>query len=360
LFLAVFLLAGCTCSEPKKDAPSSTTTTAAPGSPNGEAVWGGTPAPEQVAKVLNLYIWAEYTSPELLAQFTEKTGIRVVESNYASNEELLAKLQAGASGYDLAVPSDYMVAVMAKLGLVRELDKAKIPNAANVDPSFLAKSFDAANKYSLPYAFSITGLAVNKELYKDEVTSWSDLLANEKLKGKVSVLDDVREAMAAALKLNGASLNSVNETDLAKAKATLIAAKAGIKAFNSTPADLLTSGEVAVAQMYAQEAQLARKETGKDIGFVIPKEGATLAIDNMVVLKDAKNADEAHAFINFMLDAAVHAAYVERTMAGPIVKGVPGFAPPADVLSRCEMMEDLGDKATEYDRIWAEIKAASH
>lgn len=322
-------------------------------------------------RVVNLYIWGDYTSKEVLDEFTRRTGIKVVESNYSSNEELLAKLQAGATGFDLAVPSDYMVSVMGKLGLVQELDKARVPNAKNVDPRFLKKPFDPDNKISLPYAWSITGIAVHRGLYKDPVTSWNAVFDNAAAKGRIAVLDDVREALGAALKLNGASLNATDPKDLGKAQATMLAAKKNIKTFNSMPADLLASDEVMIAQMYSGEALTVGRDSGKSIEFVIPTEGAALSIDNVVLLKDAPHRDEAYALMDYFFDVAAAADFVARTLSGPVVSGVRERLPkevqanttlfPSDeILAKCEMMQDLGEQTAAWDRIWSEIKAASH
>ncbi len=322
-------------------------------------------------QVVNLFIWANYTSPELLAEFTKKTGIKVQESNFGSNEELLAKLQAGGAGFDLAVPSDYMVAVMAKLGLLETLDRTKIPNFANLDPQFLGKTFDAKNEYSVPYAWSITGIAVNKKAYPDPVTSWADLLQNPKAAGKVSLLDDVREVIGAGLKLNGFTLNSTDPAALDKAKQTLLLAKKNVKAFNSSPIDLIKSGDVAIAHMYAQEAMLAARESGGSIEFVVPKEGATLAIDNIVLLKNAAHKDAALQLVNFLLETSANVDFVTRQMAGPVLKDTrsklpeslknhPVLFPSPEVLAKFEMMQDLGEATALYDRAWSELKAASH
>src|SRR5262245_16012638 len=189
----------------------------------GQAAEGGKP-------VVNLAIWSNYVTSELLSEFEAKTGIHVQVSNYSSNEELLAKLQAGAGDYDVAVPSDYMVFVMSKLGLLHALDKGRIPNAQGLDAGYLKKGFDPENSYSLPYARTITGIAVNRKLYKKPVRSWKDFFANPALKGKLSLLDDAREVIGAALKMQGYSLNSKRPEELAKAKAILMAARSRVKA----------------------------------------------------------------------------------------------------------------------------------
>ena len=329
------------------------------------------PAGGTSEKVLNLYIWADYTSPQILEEFTRRTGIKVRVSNYASNEELIGKLQAGATGYDLVLPTDYMVPAMIKLGMVRELDKSKIQNLRNVDSKFLGKDYDPANKWSLPYAWTITGIGVNTAAYPDPVTSWGDLLRNDKVKDRATVLDDFREAIGAALKLNGASLNSKDPKELALAKSALIAAKPHLKAFNASPSSLLTSGEVVMAHIYSGEALVAARDSGKPIKFIIPKEGGTLAIDNIVIPKGATHIEAAYLFINYLYEPTTNADFVRRMMYGPVIIGTrallapelqrhPILFPQAEALSHCETMKDLGNDTSVYDRIWSEIKASSH
>jgi len=206
------------------------------------------------AKTLSLFIWGNYIEPSVLEQFQARTGITIQESNYDSNEALLAKVQAGASGFDLAVPSDYMVTIMRGMGLLEELDQSKIPNRANLDERFLKKAFDPENRFSLPYSWTMGGIAVNRTIYQGTVTSWRDLFENPSVYNKFSLLDDVRETMAAALKLHGFSVNSTKPVELAEAKTTLVNAKKFIKAFNAAPADLIQGAEVSLAHMYSQEA----------------------------------------------------------------------------------------------------------
>lgn len=322
-------------------------------------------------KVVNLFVWGNYTSPELLSEFSRKTGIKVIESNYGSNEELLAKLQAGATGYDLAVPSDYMVTVMSKLDLLEPLDKTKIPNIKNLDPTFVGKTFDPENKFSLPYAWTVTGIAVNTTAYPDPVTSWADLFNNPKVSGRLSLLDDVRETMGAALKLNGFSINATKPEELQKAKETLLSTKKHVKTFNSSPIDAITSGEVWIAQMYGQEAMLAARHSGGKLAFVLPKEGGLMAVDNLVLLKSAKHKEEAYQLINFLLEVPNNVDFVKRVAGGPVLKETknllppelqssPTLFPPAEVLSKFETLQDLGDATALYDRIWSEIKVSSH
>jgi spermidine/putrescine transport system substrate-binding protein len=319
-------------------------------------------------KVVNLAIWSNYVSPETMAAFEKKTGIKVQMSNYSSNEELLAKLQAGASGYDVVVPSDYMVFAMSHLGLLQKLDYAKIPNSSEVSAQFLKKGFDPSNEFSVPYDWGTTGIAINTSSYKGQIKGWKDLFNNPDLAGKMTLLDDVRETVGAALKSLGYSLNSKNPAELAEAKELLFKVRPRVKAFTSEPMMPLVNGETAVAHAYMSDALQARKQTGGKIEYIIPEEGATLWIDNLVIPKGATHVEEAHALINFLLEAHSSAATVMSVFVAPTGKDTlallptelqndPALFPKGAVLEHLEMLQDLGDSLSQWDRIWTEVKA---
>jgi spermidine/putrescine transport system substrate-binding protein len=320
-------------------------------------------------KIVNLAIWSNYVSPELLKEFEAKTGIKVQVSNYSSNEELLAKLQAGATGYDVAVPSDYMVSVMAHMQLIHELDHSKLPNSKSLDPKLLKKEFDPQNKFSVPYDWGTTGIAVNRALYKGRITGWKDLFESPELKGKFTLLDDVRETLGAALKSQGYSLNTKNEEELKKAKELLVKLRSRVKGFTSEPMMPLVNGETAVAHAYMSDALQARRESGGKIEYIIPVEGATLWIDNLVIPKGAPNLEAAHAFINFLLEPKSNASTVQAVLVAPANKDTfallpkeiqsnPALFPSEDVMKKLEMIHDLGDSLAAWDRIWTEVKAS--
>lgn len=319
---------------------------------------------------LNLAIWSNYVSPELLTQFEKATKIKVAVSNYSSNEELLAKLQAGASGYDVVVPSDYMVFAMVKLGLLKPLDLAQIPNAKLLEAKLLRKTFDPENKHSLPYDWGTTGIAVNRELYKGELKGWKQLFENDALAGKFTLLDDVRETTGAALKALGKSLNTREPADLDAAKKLLLKIRTRVKAFTSEPMASLVSGETAVAHAYLSDALQARRETGGKIEYIIPEEGATLWIDNLVIPSGAAHVREAHAFINYLLEAKSNVTTVLSVMVAPANREVfailpedirknTSLFPPEAVMRTLEMMNDLGEAMSIWDRAWTEVKASS-
>lgn len=322
---------------------------------------------EQKAKVVNLAIWGNYLSEELQKKFSETTGIKINISNYSSNEELLAKVQSGSTGIDLAVPSDYMVEIMAKMGVIETLDKSQIPNFEQLSPDWKGKAYDPENKYSVPYAWSTTGIAINRDLFKGTIKGWKDLFNNPELAGKVSLLDDVREVTGAALKSLNLSLNTKNSDDLKKAEKVLLDMKPRLKMFRSDTSEALLNKEVAVAQSYSTDAlQAAAKSHGK-IEYVIPEEGSSLAIDNIVILKGAKNLAEAHQLINFMLSPEVNQKFVQTVFGGPVLKSTrenlpkelqnnPALFPQASLLKNMEGIRDLGDATALYDSVWTKIK----
>lgn len=318
-------------------------------------------------RVVNLAIWGNYLSTEMQEKFSKDTGIELRVTNYSSNEELLAKIQAGASGIDVAVPSDYMVNIMAKMGLLEPLDSSKLTNKTGLDPAFLKQDFDPENKYSLPYAWSTAGIAINKDLFKGSIKGWKDLFENKELSGKISLLDDVRETTAAALKLNHYSVNTTKKEELKTAEESLKKVRNHIKMFRSDMVDPLVNKEVAAAHVYSGEALKASQMSGGKIEYILPEEGGTRAIDNLVILKSAKNIDEAHQLINFFLTPEANVAFVKEIMSGPVVlktremlpedlRTNTSLFPPQEVLSKFEAIRDLGDDTQLYDRIWTKIK----
>lgn len=316
---------------------------------------------------LNIAIWNNYLSPAMQERFTKETGITLNLTNYSSNEELLAKVQAGGTGIDIAVPSDYMVDIMIKLDLLQPLDKATLKSLAGLDPAFLNQSYDSENRYSLPYGWTISGIAVNRDLYKEPITSWKDLIDNPKLNGKFAMLDDVREVTGAVLKMQGESLNSTDKTVLEKTKSELMRIRGNVKMFTSDTINVLKNNEVIAAHAYSPDALQVRAATGGRIEFIIPKEGASRAIDNLVVLKGAKNPAAAHKLIDFLLRPENNVEFVKAIRAGPVVTGTRAqlpedlkndstLFPSADTRARFEAIKDLGEGNRAYEDIWTSVK----
>lgn len=347
LLLTLITLAACTKSAPKA------AETATTGDKN---------------RVVNLAIWGNYFAESEQQRFTQLTGIKLNITNYSSNEELLAKVQAGAAGIDIAVPSDYMVGILAKMNLLEPLNRDWIPNAKELDPQFLKQDFDPENKFSLPYAWTTTGIAIQRELYKGKISGWKDLFNESKLAGKFSLLDDVRETLGVGAKLNGLSVNTVDSKDLQLIKKTLLDNKKKIRMFRTDTVDALANKEVAVAHAYSGDALQAWKKSKGQVEYLLPAEGGTWSIDNVVIFKGAKNVREAHELINFFYQPESNVALVKNIMAGPVlsktrsmlpdeIKNMSALFPPKDKFSKLERIRDLGDKTREYDKIWTEVKS---
>jgi spermidine/putrescine-binding protein len=325
---------------------------------------------QELAKELHVYNWSEYIDPEIYADFEEEFGIKVIEDTFASNEDLLAKLQAGATGYDIIVPSDYMVAIMIELDLLAELNYDNIPNFSNVDDLFKDPPYDPGNKYSVPYQWGTTGIGYNAELFEEAPDSWAYLFDPEMAApyaGRISMLNDSREVLGAALKYLGYSVNSTNEAELEEAKQLLIQQKEWVSTYDSDGfEDLLAAGEVDLGHGWSGD-YFAAAEEAEQVWYVIPKEGGVIWTDNLAIPKTAPSQYTAEAFINYLLRPEVGARITNYTWYGSPNKASeefidaeileePAIYPPPETMEKLEFLRDVGEATTLYDRIWTEIK----
>ena len=329
---------------------------------------------------LHLFNWNDYISEETVAAFEQSCSCKVVQDYYSSTEEMMAKLQAGASGYDVVIPTQNAVQALIKQGALEPLDKSALPNIKNEDPGFLSRSYDPGNTYSVPYAFTTTLIGYNEKRLKDlgiTPDDWSvifDPKVLEKVRGKVTVMDDAEELFGAALKYLGYSVNDRDEKHLKEAQKVIMTAKPYWAAFNSSSyIKELTVGNIWVAHGYSSDMVQARndaKEAGRDftINFVLPKQGAVLALDNMVIPKAAKNKKLALQFINFMMDGKNAAGLTNEIGAGnpnaaaaafikPEIKKLTAIFPDKSALAKLETLEATSPKARRLlNRLWTEIK----
>jgi spermidine/putrescine transport system substrate-binding protein len=316
---------------------------------------------------INFFVWGEYTSRVIFEDFTAQTGISVVESNFASNEELLAKIQAGADGYDLIIPSDYMVTVMTQLDLLAPLDLAAIPNAKNLDPELMGQPHDPSNKWSLPYSWALTGIVYNQEKVTPAISSYRELYTREDIKHRFSILDDSREAIAGILKSNGYSANTTDSNIIEETKQSLLAVKKRIREFSSAPSSQLEQGDLLAAQIYSNEALRLSAKYPK-FKFVIPSDGFTIAIDNMAIPKNSRRKALAQQLMNFLLSPEVNLKFSSELMVAPVVSGLDQKLPEklksqetmrslTKIITKAETIRDIGEATKKYDRIWTEVKA---
>ncbi len=317
-------------------------------------------------KQLNVFTWAGYVSDDIREGFEKEFGVTVLVDTFASNEDLLTKLMAGATGYDIIMPSDYMVSILIKQNLLAELNRDNIPNFQNISPLFLGKYFDSENQYSIPYTFGTAGIAYDSAVISPAPESWA-VLWDDQYKNQFSMLDDQRETIGAALKLLGYSLNSTDPEEIRAAKEKLIAQAPLVKQYKSEAEELLIAGDVVMAHCWSGDAFRAI-ETRPTIRYVIPKEGSSQFIDAVCIPKSAPHKALAEQFIDYLLRPEVNAKITAFTKYGTCVPSAKEFLPenlrehkfiypPKAVLESLEWLRDPGDFTRHYDRAWEEIKA---
>ena len=316
---------------------------------------------------LYVYNWSEYVDPELVAEFEQKNNCKVVVDIFNANEAMLAKIQAGSTGYDIIVPSSYMVKIMADKGLLDKIDKSKIPTLENIDPAYMATALDPEMEYGVPYMITFTGIAYNKKDVGEIEQSWAVLENRTDLKGRITILDDMRETIGAALRYKGYSCNTTNEAELAEARDVVIKWKANIAKFeNEQYKNGIANGEFLLVHGYHGDIGQVQLEDD-NIGFFLPKEGFLISCDEMVIPKDARNKELAYQFIAYMHEGEVAARNMVFTtywcpnsaaLAFMEDADKKSIIPEAEDFKRGEVIDDLGDTLKFYTRTWDEIKAA--
>lgn len=329
------------------------------------ALAGGCGKP--AGRTVHFYSWDSYDDPAVFAEFEKRTGIKVVTDFFASNEELLAKLMAGQGGYDVIVPSDYMVEIMARQGLLAEIPRAAVPNAAQLDPRFLDLPFDKGNRFSMPYMWGMTGIAYDSDVVKPAPDSWAALW-DPRWKGRIAMLNDQREVFAMALQSLRLPANSKDPVHLAAAQKRLAEQRPLVKAYQSeNQKGLLIAGEVVMAQAWSSDLNLAAAEK-PSLRFVLPKEGGFIWMDNLCIPKGAADPEAAKALVDFLLSPEVAVKLHAKLRGGSPIKdaarrlpeelrGNPTIVPDAAMMKRAVWLEDLGEAAALYDRLWTELKA---
>jgi spermidine/putrescine transport system substrate-binding protein len=317
---------------------------------------------------LKIYTWADYFKPELLQRFEKEHGCRIIIDTFESNESMYAKIKAGASGYDLLTPSSYFVKIMNNQGYLMPLDHSQLPNLKNVDADYLKIAMDPQMQHSVPYMLTNTGIAYLKSKVQNFSPSWT-MFNQAALKGRMTMLNDMRETIGAALKSLGYSLNTRNDKALEAARDAVIAWKRNLAKFESEQyKGGIASGEFLLVHGFSGDILQVQKEN-PDIQFVIPTEGTSISCDDLVILKAAKEAKLAHEFINFIHDPEVAAentnflSYVCPNQASyPKVskelRDNPAVFLAPEVKAKCEVIDDLGPDTAKYNRIWDQIKAA--
>ena len=317
---------------------------------------------------LNIYNWGNYTSPEMIKKFEEKYKVKVTVTDYDSNDTALAKVRQGGHGFDIAVPSQSFLPTWISEGLLLETDPGKMENAKNLAPEWANPEFDPGRKYSVPWQLGTIGVAVNTDVYKGPMDSWS-LVFNPpaELKGKINVVPEMSDIVFAAIAYNGGELCTNDKAILKKARDTLVEAKKSWVAMEYNTIEKMLAGDFAATVDWNGSA-LRQRLQKPSIQYAQPKEGIATWSDNVVVLKDAKNVENAKLFQNFIMDpenaAMISAfakyangiagsdAFMPADMKGAPELSIPDYAKPKSVNMR------VCDPATQeiYTKIWTELQ----
>ncbi len=313
-------------------------------------------AADEKAK-LNFYNWDTYIGETTLEDFKAASGVEVNMSLFATNDELFAKLRAGNPGFDVIVPGGDFVERMAQADMIIKLDHSKIPNMKNIEPEFIDVPFDPKRVYSMPYTWLVIGIGYRKSKVKAVPDSWKLLLDSDQYKGRIAVMSDASELFRHGLKYLGKSANDMSAESIKAVEDMLTKQKANIKSFHEDNGqDLLLSGEVDLVMEYNGDiAQIMSEDS--DVGFVVPKEGGLRQADNLCIPKGAPHPDNAHKFINYLLDAEA-SAEISKTIKYPTpnaaakalmpddYKNNAVIFPPAELLAKCEYPKYPGQDVT--------------
>lgn len=317
--------------------------------------------------VLHIYTWSDYIKPELVQQFEQDNHCKIVIDTYDSNEAMYAKLKAGATGYDLLFPSSYMVKIMNDQGMLQKLNLELIPNRVNLDPDYMKLATDKEMDHSVPYTVTITCLGYLGSKVKNFEPTWA-MLDRADLKGRMTMLNDHREVIGSALKFLGYSANTLDDQQLAEAKAVVLRWKKNLAKFeNEQYKNGLASGEFLLTHGYSGDLILVRDEN-PDIQIAVPREGSQLNFDDMVIPVGAPQPELAHKMINFILEPQSAAELTESIyflcpnlpsyeLLSPEIRADPILFPPPEVVAKLEALADLGVNNVKYTKLWDEIKA---
>ncbi|MBV6452059.1 MAG: Spermidine/putrescine-binding periplasmic protein [Anaerolineales bacterium] len=334
------------------------------------------PRMEVTSKELNIFVWTEYFPQDMLDCFELVYGVKLNRDEYSSNEEMYAKVSAGGTAYDLAQPTDYIVPLMIRQGLLQELDHAKLPNLKNIASGWLNLGFDPGNKYSVPYLGGTDAIVVNTDAVENVPQSWADLWKPE-YAGKIVSIDDSRAVIGATLLTLGYDVNTIDPAQLEEAKAKLAELVPNIKVFDSdSPKTALIAGDVDLGIVWTGEAFVANQENPA-FQYIYPTEGPILWQDNFVMLKDAAHADAAYAWLSYMMQgdifwltirdfqytnpntAALEYAKANQPDVYSAYADSPITNPPADVIANGHGIQDVGEATVLYDDIWVEVKGGN-
>ena len=317
---------------------------------------------------LQLYNWGNYTSPELLAKFEKETGIKVTVTDYDSNDTALAKIEAGGHGFDLVVPSANYVPIWVEKGLIVELDQSKLPNHKNIAPEWMDVAWDPGRKFSIPWQWGSTGIAVNTKVYGGDINT-AEVFLNvpDELKGKINVVPEMNDVVSMAVMWAGGEPCTEDTEVLKKARDALIAAKPDWISMDYGATEKLSNNDWAASVNWNGSSMRARV-ANPDVAYGYPREGYPLFMDSVALLKDAQNVEEAYKFLDFIMvpeNAAMISAFARYAngIAGSgafmpeDMKTAPEVVIPEEFKAAGHFLPTCSGKAQDYvTAIWTELQ----
>jgi spermidine/putrescine transport system substrate-binding protein len=316
---------------------------------------------------LNVYNWSDYIAPETTPQFEREFGVRIHYGTYESNQEMLAQVMSGNSGWDVVFPSQEFIEPMASLKLLTPLNHALLPNLSALSPEFQRPPWDPELRWAVPYMHGVTGILYQRSL-QPAPASWADLW-NARLRGRLTMLDDEVEVLGACLEMLRYSVNSSNPAELQAARQEALAQKPLLRAYlNAEVRDQAAAGDVLAAQAWAVTAAQAIAAAPGKLAFAFPSEGFARFADNVAILRESRRVEVAHRWIDYLLRPQVAAGIVMATHTAsanqgalrylsPQVRQDPVLYPSPEVLARGEWFQPQPAASQKLrDRLWTEIK----
>lgn len=316
---------------------------------------------------LNIYNWGNYTSPEVIKKFEEKYQVKVTITDYDSNDTALAKVRAGGHGFDLAVPSSTFLPVWINEDLVQEIGVDKLENFKNLRKDFVDVPFDSGRKFSIPYMWGTFGTVVNTKKYSGDIDTWKIIFdPPEELKGKINIVPEMGDAIYAAIVYHGGKSCASDKELLRKVRDTLVSSKANWMSMEYSTIESMVKGDMWATSDWNGSA-LRQRLQNPDIKYGFPREGTFIWQDTVVIMKDAKNVENARLFINFMMDpeiAGMNSAFTRYANAidgseafmPDDMKGAPELGIPASMEGKVEFPLACPPDVQElYTAIWTEV-----
>lgn len=318
-------------------------------------------------QTLHIYSWADYIDPSIVEQFEKENDCKVIIDTFDSNETLFAKLMAGASGYDICCPTEYIIPLLKNVDMIDKIDISKVPNVVKNFDSRFTNQFDRL-EWHIPYAFSCTGILYRKDKFPNKTfKTWNDMFSDE-FQHKICMFDDIREVLGVALKENGYSINSTNLKELLIAVKTARTWKSKVRKMDNEAYRFgIASGEFNIAMGYNSDAIQLLFEKPDEIGFVVPECGTTSCVDSFVIMKESQNKELAYKFLNFLYERNNAIKNCEYICSPMIISNLHAdlseeyqknefMSISDDLLNKCENIKDLGEHFELYNTMWDHVK----